>query len=111
MSNSRILSKVPSDLANTANGKLLSVENGEIVWQQNYAFDVANTASANTLYLSEVNNTQNTNIDAAFNRANSVSIPFFTYNNTANNINITSDDKLPFYVYSGQSSNVSLIKV
>ena len=90
MSNSRILSKVPSDLANTANGTLLSVENGEIVWQQNYAWDNANTA---------------------FNRANNVSIPFFTFDNTINNINITSDDKLPFYVYSGQSSNVSLIKV
>nr|QMP83417.1 MAG: hypothetical protein [Caudoviricetes sp.] len=47
MSNSRILSKVPSDLANTANGTLLSVENGEIVWQQNYAWDAANTSNLN----------------------------------------------------------------
>lgn len=90
MSNAKILSKIPSDLANTANGKLLSVENGEIVWQENYALETAN---------------------AAYNRANSISIPFFSFDTSQKNINLTSDDKLPFYLYSGESSNVSLIKV
>jgi hypothetical protein len=45
MSNSRILSKIPSGLSNNT-GKLLSVEDGEIVWAPNYAFDTANNASS-----------------------------------------------------------------
>lgn len=89
MSNSKLLSNVASNLANSS-GKILTVANGEIVWEENYALETANLAYA---------------------RANNISIPFFTYNNSSNNINLTSDDKIPFFVYSGESSNISIIKV
>lgn len=69
MSNSKLLSNVASNLANSS-GKILTVANGKIVWSQNYAFDTANNASSNTIIIQGINDTQNTNISSAFVQAN-----------------------------------------
>lgn len=69
MSNSKLLSNVASNLANSS-GKILTVANGKIVWSQNYAFDAANNASSNTIIIQGINDTQNTNISSAFVQAN-----------------------------------------
>jgi hypothetical protein len=71
MSNSRILSKVPSDLANTANGKLLSIHNGEIIWQQNHAWDAANTGISIAQAAFDSSNNVGPQIEPAFFKANS----------------------------------------
>lgn len=49
MSNSRILSNVPSDLA-TQEGRILAVVGGNIVWIDNTAANIANQATTITLY-------------------------------------------------------------
>ena len=45
MSNSRLLSLLPSSLVNSS-GKILTISNNSIAWTNNYAYDVANSAYA-----------------------------------------------------------------
>lgn len=69
MSNSRLLSILPSSLANSS-GKILTISNTSIAWTNNYAYDVANSAYAvaNSAYASA--NNVAPQIQPAFNKAN-----------------------------------------
>ena len=88
MSNSRILSKIPSNLANNV-GKILSVNpSEEISPETNYAWIQAN---------------------GAFEKANTRIFPFFNSQGYANNIILVDNTYLPFQDTNGNTSNILLI--
>lgn len=122
MSNSKLLSNVASNLANSS-GKILAVANGKIIWQQNYAWETANIGLllAQSAYDSANNvapqvqpafdqaNTAYELANSAYNRANTTYIPFFKSDGSQENIGLVSGTYLPFYTYTGNSSNILLI--
>ena len=104
MTVSRVLSTIPSDLANNL-GTILSVDYaGNLVWS-------FNTASSNTIYLQTVNDTQNTYItnlntyaQSAYGLANAVS----TVNSTQNT-NITSVNTFAAAAYAQANTDYTTI--